>query len=224
MPIFEHPLGLFTVEYPEEWIADYENDSAALTLRSRPSEAATALRVLPLAVTGTPLDPATELAAAADRLGVSLLADSLETSDEDGTRVAYGEGARAGSDGQMTWFRFWTISRGTLGIVATQLGPGTALDGIRRAADATISSLDLTELVPPTPEAVRSQFLAILAREHPRLRAVPLGDWAIDVTDEQGQPLFRLNLEELYPECVEDPGCIEELIRRHLEAALRPEH
>jgi uncharacterized protein YtpQ (UPF0354 family) len=225
MAQFEHPLQLFSLEYPDGWEMRYQEDTGGVILVHPGLEDASALSLSPIAVTGLQSEPAEDLVRAAARLGVAISREDVRTEHREGTDVAYGEGLRQADESNEALaigprFRFWMIRHGALTINAAQLGPGAAQAPQREAADAAIRSLAFPEILPPTPEEFRQRVVEVLGREYPDVRPAPSGEWAIELTDAEGNPTGTLGLENLYRSCLLNAESAGALIREYLDQVL----
>lgn len=216
MAIFQHPLQLYTLDYPEEWEVRYEDDTGGvLFVNARPGDTS-ALSISPLAVTGGP-GPLQELSSAAERVGVELDPDTLKLEERDGAIRAVGEGDRPGAEVIGSRFRFWVLRRQALTLFVTQLGPGAALQETRQAADRTLDTLRFPEVMPPTIDEFRSRVSEILEREYPGIRPAPDGQWAIQLVNEDGEPVGTVGLENLYRDCLLRSESMGAIIREYLD-------
>ncbi|MCC2668509.1 MAG: hypothetical protein K0Q72_980 [Armatimonadetes bacterium] len=223
MPVFDHPLGLFSLAFSPEWAEDYDASAGSLTLRRSGVDGITALNLLPLAITGAPAEPEILLLEQAQRLGVWVPPEGIVIREQERLRTAAGEGRRpALGAGNPSTLRFWVFTRDALSVVITQLGPGTAHTDSRDAADEVVASLRLPEVVPPTPAEFLTSILKIIHQDFPQLTASILSEWEIEVVDADGAPVGRLGLADLYAEVLRSPAEAEALARQHLAGALLP--
>jgi uncharacterized protein YtpQ (UPF0354 family) len=99
----------------------------------------------------------------------------------------------------------------------TQLGPGAALPETRVAADQTLETLRFPEVMPPTIDEFRSRVSEILDREYPGIRPAPDGQWAIQLLNEEGEPVGTVGLENLYRDCLLRSESMGAIIREYLD-------
>lgn len=221
MVTFSHPLGLFRLEHSPEWDAEYDATSGSLTLRRGGPEGLTALNFLPLAITGVATPPGELLLQQAKRLGVWVPLEGVQLELHERLEVARAEGRRpALGEGVSSTFRFWVFTRDALSVIVTQLGPATDAPTAREAADAVIASLRLPEVVPPTPAEFLTEVLKTLRREYPQWVGTITGEWEVEVTDPDGEPVATVLLADLYAETLRDPTSAGVLLREHLERTL----
>jgi uncharacterized protein YtpQ (UPF0354 family) len=223
MPLFEHPLQLFTLDYPDNWTARYQEETGGVIFVHEHEEDAGALSISPRAVTGADYPVAEELLQAAHRLEVRVAPADVQVIEHEGVHTAYAEGKResTGSHGSILTagarLRFWVLRHGPLALHVVQLGPGVEREAQREAADAALRSLAFPEIFPPTPHEFRARVLEILNREYPQLRPAARGEWTIEVTDEQGEPRGTIALENLYRSCLLNAESMGALIRDYLD-------
>lgn len=216
MATFEHPLQLYRLDYPDAWEVRYEEDTGGvLFVNSRPGDTS-ALSISPLVMKGG-AGPLQELKSAAERVGVNLDPGSLRLEERGGTVRAVGEGDRPGAEVIGSRFRFWVLRHQALTLFVTQLGPGAAMEGTRRAADEVLESLDFPEVMPPTIDEFRARVMEILAAEYPGFHPTAEGQWAIQLTNEAGEPMGTVGLENLYRDCLLRSESAGAIIREYLD-------
>lgn len=221
METFSHPLGLFRLEHSPEWDAEYDATSGSLTLRRGGPDGMTALNLLPLAITGAATPPGELLLQQAKRLGVWVPLDGVQLDLQDRLEVARAEGRRPPlGEGSTSTFRFWVFNRDTLSVIVTQLGPATDTLDARDAANTVIASLWLPEVIPPTPAEFITGVLKALRRDYTQWVGNITGEWEIEVTDPDGEPVATLLLADLYAATLRDPAQADALLAAHLERTL----
>jgi uncharacterized protein YtpQ (UPF0354 family) len=220
MALFEHPLQLFTLEHPENWGVQYQEETGGVIFTHTALPDACALSFTPVAVTGGESSLIEQLLEIARRLEVSIPADAVETGEFGQVRFAYAEGSRERPDLMGTRLRFWVVRHGPLALHVAQLGPGVQHDGQRAAADAALQSLAFPEIMPPTPEEFRERVLETIGREYPNVRASRHGEWALSLTDAQGEPISTVGLENVYRSCLLNAESTGALIRDYLDQIL----
>lgn len=221
METFSHPLGLFRLEHSPEWDAEYDATSGSLTLRRGGPEGLTALNLLPLAITGAATPPGELLLQQAKRLGVWVPLDGVQLALQERMEVARAEGRRPPlGEGSTSTFRFWVFNRDTLSLIVTQLGPATDSLAARDAADAVIASLRLPDVIPPTPAEFLTDVLKALRRDYPQWVGTITGEWEVEVTDPDGEPVATLRLADLYGATLRDPAQADALLAEHLKRTL----
>lgn len=220
MITFEHPLQLFTLQYPDDWELRYQEESGSLILVDPSPQNPTALSLSPLAITGGGFSLPEQVAQAAGRMEVVIDPAQVQPMDWGEAQVGYGEGAREDADGTGGAFRFWVIRHGNLAIYAAQLGPGVRMEAQRRQVDEILVAITYPELMPPTAEEFRARVLDVLQREFPHLSASPQGGWAIELKDTEGQPIGTVGLENLYRSCLLKSESAGALIREYLDQVL----
>jgi len=220
MALFEHPLQLFSLQYPEGWELRYQEDSGSLILVNPSTQDPTALSLSPLAITGEGFSIPGEVVQAAERMSVAIDPKDVRVNSWGDSEVGYGEGVR--TDGAQVGgrYRFWVIRHAALAIYAAQLGPGVELDFERERADTILQSLAYPELMPPTAEEFRARVLDVLEKEYAHLRAAPKAGWAIDLTDTAGQAVGMIGLENLYRACLMNAESTGAMIREYLDQVL----
>lgn len=225
MVAFQHPLGLFRLEHSPDWGAEYDAGSGALALQRSGAAGQTALHFIPLAVTGAPAAPERLLLQHAQRLGAWLPPDGVTVEERERFNTAYGEARRPTlGEGAPSQFRFWVASRKGLSVVTTQLGPATSDPEIRAEADAILRSLDLPEVIPPTPAEFLTAVLTALRDQFPSLVETVTGEWEVEVRDENGARVATLDLAPVYSELLRHPGDADRMARALLAAQLpKPE-
>lgn len=218
---FHHPLGLFRLEHSPEWGAEYDASAGALALRRTLAEGQTALHFVPLAITGGPSAPERLLLQHAQRLGVWLSPDSLEVTDGERQTTVYGEARRPPLDGGSgSQFRFWVQCRKGLSVVITQLGSATRDAAARAEADRVVSSLELPEVIPPTPAEFLTTVLKLLRADYPRVTGEITDEWEVEALSASGELIARLDLAALYAEVLQRPDDLERRVRGFLRAEL----
>lgn len=221
MVAFQHPLGLFRLEHTPDWGAEYDAGAGTLALRRTESDGQTALHFIPLAVTGAPAAPERLLLQHAQRLGVWLPPDTLQLTEDDRHKTAYGEARRPPLDeGSASLFRFWVVCRKGLSVVITQLGPATADPAAREEADRVVRSLELPDVIPPTPAEFLTTVLKALRKEYPQVTGTIRGEWQVDAMTENGERIASLELAELYAEALQRPSELDRLLREFLQREL----
>lgn len=212
---FQHPLGLFRLEHSPDWGAAYDAEAGTLVLQRTTATGHSALHFIPLAVTGASVVPERLLLQHAQRLGVWLPAESLKVEESERINTAYGEARRPPlGDGAPSQFRFWVASRKGLSVVITQLGPATEDPVIREEADGILCSLDLPEVIPPTPAEFLTLVLTALRNAHPQLVETVTGEWEIMVRDENGDRVSTLHLGPHYSSALQQPADAERIAQR----------
>jgi uncharacterized protein YtpQ (UPF0354 family) len=220
MPIFEHPLQLYTLTFPDGWESRYEEETGGVIFVNSRPENACALSFSPLGTTAPGGDAVEDLERAAERVGVALAPETLRSSVAGEDERAYGEGERAGAEAIGTRFRFWVIRHGVLKLFVTQLGPGATVDETRAAADETVNSLVFPEVMPPTIDQFRARVLEIITREYPQVTAAHGAQWALELKDAGGETIGTVGLENLYRDCLLQPESAGAIIREYLEQLL----
>jgi hypothetical protein len=194
----------------------YEEDTGGvLFVNARPVDTS-ALSISPLAMTGGG-SPLQELKSAAERVGVDLDPASLRLEERDGTLRATGEGDRPGAEVIGSRFRFWVLRHQALTLFVTQLGPGAGMPDTREAADQVLESIRFPEVMPPTIDEFRGRVMEILAAEYPGFRPTQEGQWAIQLTNEAGEPVGTVGLENLYRDCLLRSESAGAIIREYLD-------
>jgi uncharacterized protein YtpQ (UPF0354 family) len=221
MPIFEHPLQLYAVTYPDGWESRYEEETGGVIFVNSRAEDACALSLSSLGTTGPTGGALEDLRQAAGRVGVELLEDSLRVSTAGENERAYGEGDRAGAEAIGTRFRFWVIRHGVLKLFVTQLGPGAVVDATRAAADESVNSIIFPEVMPPTIGEFRDRVMGVVAREYPQVTASPGSQWSLELKDGAGETIGTVGLENLYRDCLLQPESAGAIIREYLDQLLQ---
>lgn len=221
MPLFEHPLQLYHVTYPEGWEVRYEEETGGVIFVNSRVGQACALSFSPMGMTGSGPNLLDELRSAAARVGVELDETTLGQDDLAEALVARGEGDRPGAEVIGSRFRFWVVRHRALTLFITQLGPGAARPETRAAADQAVASLGFPEIMPPTIDEFRTRVLEILAREYPDLRSEVSSQWSIELHDRDGEPMGTVGLENLYRDCLLKSESAGAIIREYLEQLLQ---
>jgi uncharacterized protein YtpQ (UPF0354 family) len=218
MPLFEHPLQLFTLEYPEAWQPQYQEQNGAVLFVQPDETLAGVFSVTPMRMDGNARPVVDEIVSATARLGLALDPRTVPVQQRGETQVAYAEGrdVEVGNLGPTT-LRFWVVRHGTLTLYATQLGPGGAVEEQRRDAEAAIRSLAFPELLPPSPQEYQERVLDVLKREYPQLAAVVSSPGVIELTDRETGYTSRLALENLYRSALVNSESSGALIREYLD-------
>jgi hypothetical protein len=221
MVAFQHPLGLFRLEHTPAWGAGYDADSGTLVLQRSGAEGQSALHFIPLAVTGASAAPDRLLFQHAQRLGAWLPPDSVTVEERERFNTAYGEARRPTlGEGAPSQFRFWVASRKGLSVVITQLGPATADPEVRAEADAIVQSLELPEVIPPTPAEFLTTLLTALRQTFPRLVETVTGEWEVEIRDENGKRIATLDLGPPYAAVLHRPRDADRIARELLSSQL----
>jgi hypothetical protein len=216
MPTFEHPMQLYALDYPEGWVARYDEKTAGALFMLAEEAGKSAVSLTALAVTGPPADAALHLEEMLTRLGIAATAPPAGEKRADGTAIAYAEGRRvvAGAD---TTIRVWMLQHASLSLMATHLGPGAEHPGTRQAAGDMVASLRFPEVLPPTPAEFRSRVMDVIRREYGPFEPRAEGDWAVDVQAPDGNVGVTINLENLYRSALLEPESAGVLIRSYLD-------
>jgi uncharacterized protein YtpQ (UPF0354 family) len=224
MPVFQHPLQLFSLEYPEGWEVRYQEETGGVMFVHPGDTDASAVSVSPLASIGAPPDLKTEIVQAGERVGVPLDEAAVRIEEREGTRIAYAEGRRSEA-AALGAFRFWLYHHPPVKLHVVHLGPGADMEAHRAVADEMLASLTFPEVMPPTPEEFRQRVLEIMGREYGDVQTSVEGQWAIHLRDAEGQFLGTVGLENLYRACLLNIETTGMRIREHLDQVLqnRPE-
>lgn len=217
MPTFDHPLQLFTVEYPEGWELCYQEDTGGALLIWGEDPGATALSLSPLAVASEAFDLRLSVVEAAGRLNVAVTPEQVATAAGEELEIGYAEGHREPVPGLGSACRFWVLRRGALALYSAQIGPGTSRPAERAVVDAILQSIRFPEVLPPTPGAFRERVLEVLAREYPRFRADPCEPFGITLTMPDGGPAGTIGLENLFRAALLHADIAGALIRQYLD-------
>ena len=220
MTTWEHPLQLFSLEHPENWDLQYQEETGGIMLLHAGLIGACALSLTPLAITGgeRPLDEVVREIAA--RVGVTLADRDVEAWDDGDTRWAYAEGTREDAISKQSRFRFWVARHGSLALHVAQLGPGADMAHQREMADTILRSVRFPEILPPTPEEFIARVADIVVREYPDVHATRTSEWTVHFADAQGNEIGTASLENLYRECLLEAQSMGALIREHLNGVL----
>lgn len=217
MALFEHPLQLYRLDFPDGWEIRYEEETGGvLFINNRPGDT-TALSISPLAATGRGPDPLQELRSAAERVGVELDESTMRQEEHEDTVIASGEGDRPGAEVIGSRFRFWVIRHQALTLFATQLGPGCTRPETREAVDRTLESLEFPEVMPPTIDEFRARVVEIIEREYPTVRPEVTSAWSLELVTPQGEPVGTIGLENLYRDCLLKAEAMGAIIRDYLD-------
>lgn len=220
MARFEHPLQLFSMEYPDNWEVRYQEETGGVVFVHPGLDDASALSLSPMAVTGTEPALRDEVVQAAARVGVDLDPASLALDESGDTRCAYGEGLRTDLLSVGSRFRFWVLRHGPLALYASQLGPGADDATQRTDAETALATLQFPEIMPPTPVEFRARVLEIIGREYQRLRPSLNGEWALDLADESGEKIATVGLENIYRTSLLNAESVGAIIREYLDEVL----
>jgi uncharacterized protein YtpQ (UPF0354 family) len=220
MPRYEHPMQLFALDFPEQWQADYQEETGGVIFVNADPECPGALSITPMALTGAEANLDTEVLEAAERLDLPMSADQLRRESRGELQLVYGEGDRDQDLLGGTLLRLWAVRRGRLLLRVIQLGASASDEAQRLEADLAVRSLEFAEVMPPTPEEFRARVLEVVAREYPTVRAEPSGALSIDLSDAEGRPLGTMGLENLYRSCLLESQTAGAQIREHLDKLL----
>ncbi len=220
MPAWEHPLQLFSLEYPENWELRYQEETGGAILVHAGIVDACALSLTPLAIGGTEVPLEEQIREIASRLGVTLAEGAIAEQSQDDSRSVYAEGTRADASSTQSRFRLWVIRHGSLALHVAHFGPGADMLHMRETADRILGSLRYPEILPPTPEEFRNRVVEILVREYPQVRPARSGEWSLQLIDVEGKDVGTVSLENLYRECLLQAESTGALIRNHLNGVL----
>jgi len=220
MARFEHPLQLFTLDYPDDWEVRYQEETGGVAFIHPGTTDASALSLSPFAVSGGETALAHEVVLAGKQVGVEVSAETIRLETRGETQSAYGEGRRADLLSAGSLFRFWVVRHGPLKLYAAQLGPGVDDEAQRVFADAALHSLTFPEIMPPTAEEFQARVLEIIEREYPAFQATAEGSWAILLSETDGKHRATVGLENLYRSCLLNAESTGAMIRDHLDQLL----